>query len=63
MVMQSLEIDVSTCEGGTSRKWVIQLDVDRPLVNNMQVVPKPQEEPSSDTEIDHGIEFSGGVHD
>lgn len=42
---------------------MIQVDVDLPLVNNLQVVLDQQEKPGSDTEIDHKPEVSSGVHD
>lgn len=42
---------------------MIQVDVDSQLVNNMQVMPKPQEKPRVDTKINHKYEVSGGVQD
>lgn len=52
---------MSTSEGETSKRQVIRVDVDPPLVNNMQLAPKPQEEPCIDIEIDHKPWVSGGV--
>lgn len=36
-------IDMSSYEEETSSTQVIQVDVDPPLVNNMQVMPEPKE--------------------
>lgn len=40
---------------------MILVDVDLPLVNNLQIVPEQKEKPNSNTEIDNEPEVSGGV--
>lgn len=47
----------------TCSKRVILVNVDLPLVNNMQLVPEPQNKPDDATKIDHKPEVSGGVYD
>lgn len=40
---------------------MIQVDVDPPVVNNIQVVSEPLEEPNSYIKIYHKPEGSGGI--
>lgn len=54
---------IITSNRETSCKHIIQVDVDPPTLNNMQVGLEPQEEPNSNTKIDHRREISGGVKD
>lgn len=61
MLKQSIATVVSTFGEETSNKQVILVDVDLPLVNNLQTVHGQQEKPGSDTEIDNEPEVSGGV--
>lgn len=63
MLKQSVIIAVLASEEETPNKQVIQVDVDLPLVNNLQAMPEQQEEPRFDTEIDHEPGVLGGAHD
>lgn len=62
MLNQTIGTDVSAFEGETSSKQVFQVDVDTPPMNNMMVVPEPQEEPDLDTKIHYRPRVSSGVH-
>lgn len=52
---------MSSSEGETSNKQVIQVDVDQSLVKNVKVVPEPQERLAASPKIDHMPAILGGV--